>query len=134
MSDTEYLRVIYVHFVGVDSDQLNVYHFLLAEDVDDVFGEEWGEKPACNCNDLMPEEKYYDYIKELRTDIVLDLAQKNCCFSMQDAKDGIVALASENMDSYDEYPEKGRIIVHYGQSIDDVDFMLAKRDMVSKYI
>lgn len=134
VNETENLYVIYVHNVGMDSDGLQIYHFLISENPDEAFGDSWGEKPACNCINLMPPDTCYEYIKELRTNIILDLAQDECCHSMQDARDQIVALASENLDSYDEYPEDGRIVVHFGQPIDEVDAMLAKRDLLMKFI
>lgn len=128
------LKVIYIHYVGTNSEGLNVYHFLVGENEEEVFGEEWGEKPACNCNNLMPEEEYYEYIKELKTNIVFDLAQKNCCFSMSDCRDGCVALASENIDTYEEYPEPFRLVFRFGESLDEVETKLAKRDLRMKYV
>ncbi|MCD8206615.1 MAG: hypothetical protein LUD72_01615 [Bacteroidales bacterium] len=132
--DNNGLYVIYVHYVGVDSDGLRVYHLLVSENPDDAFGEAWGEKPACNCVSLMPPEKCYEYIKEVRTDILLDLAQDECCHSMQDARDNVVSLASENLDDAEEYPDDGRIVVQFGQAVEEVDAMFARRDVVSRYI
>lgn len=130
------LRVVYVIYVGVDVEGKNVYQFLLSINTEDTFSEGWGEKPAGNIpsNILMIEESMYEYVKELKTDIKLDLAQENLCFSMQDCRDNIVALAYENIDEYDEYPENGRIVVHFGDKIDDVERMLGKRDMFMKFI
>lgn len=84
--------------------------------------------------DLTPEDDMYEYIAELKTDLILDLAQDNCCFSMQDCRDNVVALASENLEEAEEYPEEGRIVIHFGDTVDEVEKMLAKRDILINYI
>lgn len=53
---------------------------------------------------------------------------------MQDCRDHIIALAFENLDDAEEYPEDGRIVIHFGDYIDDVESMLAKRDLRMRYI
>lgn len=128
------LKVIYVKYVGTDSDKLKVYHFLIDENAEDAWADNWDDKPSCNCGDLQPKEDMYDYVKELKTDITLDLAQDNCCFSMQDCRDHCVALAYENLDNAEQYPEGGRIVILFGDNLDDVEAMLAKRDLTMKFI
>jgi len=129
-------KVVYVSLIGKDASGLNIYNIFVSQNTDDVFSEGWGEKPASNIkNDfLMIDNDMFDYVKEVRTDIILDLAQDNTCFSMQDARDNIVALAYENIDEYEEYPENGRIVIHFGDMLSDVEKMLAKRDIQSKFI
>ena len=46
----------------------------------------------------------------------------------------VVALASENLEDADEYPEEGRIVIHFGDFIEDVEKMLARRDIALNYI
>lgn len=128
------LYVIYCVYVGKDSDNYNIYHFLLSENIESVFVEGWEEIPACNMKDIQPDDSMYDYVKELKTILDLDLAQNCCCFSMSDCKDHCVALACENISQYEEYPENGRIVIQFGDNIDDVESMLAKRDLSMKFI
>ena len=128
--------IAYILYVGTDCDGLNIYHFLLTKNVEDVFSEGWGEKPACNVsnNILMINNDMYEHIKELKTDIKLDLAQDNSCFSMQDCRDKIIAIAYENIDEYEEYPDEGRIVIHFGDEIDEIEKSFARRNMYMKYI
>jgi len=134
--DETNLKVVYILDIGKDSDNKNVYHFLLSENDEDTFSEGWDEKPSCNINPeiLKPDSSQYEYIKQLKTDIKLDLAQYSCCTSMMDCKDRIIALAYENLDEAEEYPEDGRIVIHFGEYIDDVESMLARRDMRMKFV
>ncbi len=130
------LKICYINHVGKNTDGMNVYQFMFTETPDDVFCDGWSEKPACNISNdvLMPDESMYNYIAELKTDMPLDLAQDNCCYSMQDCRDGIIALASENLDTAEEYPEEGRVVIHFGDEFDEIEDMLANRELRLKFI
>lgn len=127
--------VVFVKYVGEDIDKKHIYHFCVSDTPETVFAEGWGEVPACNVSrDMMyPDKDMFQNILEVKTDIKLDLAQDCCCFSMQDARDHIVALAYENLDEAEVYPEP-RIIIQYGEPIDNVEAMFAKRDIEMNYI
>lgn len=133
---TDNLKVVFVYHVGEDLDGRNVYHFMIGENTEDVWGEGWSEKPAANIplEQLMIPSEQFEYVKELKTDIKLDLAQNNSCFTMQDCRDKIIALAAENLDEAEEYPEKGRIVIHFGDFLDDVEAMFARRNMFMKFV
>lgn len=135
-TDTSNLKIVYILYLGKNSDGFNIYHFLLSEDCENTFMEDWAEKPSANIpNDLLLiDESQYEYVKELKTDITLDLQQDNTCFSFQDCRDKIVALAYENLDDAEFYPEPFRIVIHFGDYIDDVERMLAKRDMRMRFV
>jgi hypothetical protein len=51
---------------------------------------------------------------------------------MWDAVDGIVAMAWENMEGYDEYPDK-RLYFSFGEEISSVEDKLYEKDMVIIY-
>lgn len=135
-TDTSNLKVVYIIYIGKNSDGFNVYHFLLSENCEDTFMEDWAEKPSSNIpNDLLLiDDTQYEYVKELKTDIKLDLQQDNTCFSFQDCRDQIVALAYENLDDAEFYPEPFRIVIHFGDYIDDVERMLAQRDIRMRFV
>lgn len=131
--ETEQLKVIYIVRVGEDTEGNRIFHFLCTKNIENVWAEEWGEKPACNCHFLQPDESNYETVLELKSDIDFILGQENCCCSYQDVCDGCVAMAYEDIDGYDEYPEI-RLIFHYGESLDDIEQELAKRDLTLHYI
>lgn len=134
--DTSNLKVVYIIFLGIDADGMNIYHFLLSENTEETFAEGWSEKPAGNNprEIMLIDNTMFEYEKELKTEIKLDLAQDNTCFSMQDCRDDIIALAYENLDEAEEYPEPCRIVIHFGDKIDDVEAMFAKRDMRLRFV
>ena len=79
------------------------------------------------------EDKEDEYITEIhivKMKIKLDLIQDSCCFGFQDCTDGIIALAWENMDGYDEYPEEGRIFFRFGETLNEVESKLAVKNIL----
>lgn len=127
--------VVYVKHIGVDIDYKNIYHIFCSNKPEEVFAEGWGEVPACNVNRALMDinDDMYQHIVEVKTVLQLDLAQDCCCFSMQDARDNILALAYENIDYAETYPEP-RIVIHFGDLIDDIELFFAKRDISIIYI
>jgi hypothetical protein len=135
-TDTSDLKVVYVKYIGKNCDGYNIYHFLLSENTEDTFMEDWAEKPSSNIpnDNLLIDDSQYEYVKELKTEVTLDLQQDNTCFSFQDCRDKIVAIAYENLDDAEFYPEPCRIVIHFGDYIDDVERMLARRDMRMRFV
>lgn len=133
---TDDLKVVYVHFVGQELSGSYVYHFLISEDTKDTWGEGWSELPAGNVRKehMMIEDSMYSYIKELKSPVRLELAIDNGCFSMQDCRDNCIALAWEDLSEAEEYPEEGRIVVQFGELLDDFELLLARRDLFMTWI
>ena len=89
----EELNLCFIKYVGTDIDELNTYEFLFTDKVDEFWGENFEYFPSCLCNELIPNSDDYCLVKTIKTDMVLSLVQNSCCFSYQDAIDGIVAIA-----------------------------------------
>lgn len=123
------LGLIYVNTIGKNSDSEYVYEFYFSENVETAWGCDWEVKPCVICNLEVPQKLVYDEIKILKTNTILDLAQKNSCFSYLDCKDGILPVAWENIDDADEYPEDGRFIFPFGFEIQYVEQTLARRGL-----
>ena len=96
--------------------------------------EQWSEKPACNCRYLEPEPSMYSYVKEIRTGVDLILGQNGCCNSYGDVCDSVLSIAYENIDNANTYPEPFRIVLHYGDTMDEVDSILSQRNIVSVFV
>lgn len=128
------LKVIYVLYIGKNAENDNIYHLLITDDSEKTWAEGWENVPAGIMRDLTPEDDMYEYIIEIKTELKLNLAQENTCFSMQDCRDNVIALASEDLSEAEEYPEDGRIVIHFGDFVNDVTKMLAKRDIIIEYI
>lgn len=121
--------LIYVNTLGINSDELYTYEFYFSDESDIAWGVDWDIKPASICNLSVPRKMMYDEIKILKTDIIFNVAQKNSCFSMQDCKDGIIPIAWENIDGYEEYPEDGRLVFDFGEDLNSIENKLLKRNL-----
>lgn len=130
---TDDLNIIYVKEIGLDNDENYVYEFIFSDDHDGVFVEGWQEIPACNEQDITPDDDDISAVYEVRTDVKLILGQNNCCLSFMDIKDNIGALAYEDITEYDEYPDD-RIIIHYGETFNEVSRKLIIRNIDLKLL
>ena len=120
----------FIRLIGEENDGYYRYEFIFTDNLDEVFGENWEYKPAGLVNDLIPSDEYITEVHIVKTRVKLDLIQNNNCFSMQDALDGIVSIAWENIDSYDSYPEDGRIFFMFGESMEEVERKLALKNIL----
>ena len=124
--------LIYVNKLGVNWSDKNVYEFLFTNDLTDVDGEDWDAYPASN----IAKPPRVDFVKKVgiltTSDLTLHLIQESTLFAVWDAVDGVVAMAWENMDDYDEYPDS-RFAIMYGDTIKDVEDKLFSIDLVLEY-
>lgn len=124
------LGLIYVNTLGKNSEKEYVYEFYFSDEPEMTWAIDWDIKPSYICNLEPPEKRNYNLIKLVKCEIILNTAQKNSCFSMQDCKDNIIPIAWENIDEYEEYPEDGRIVFKFGIDINDVENILKKRNIL----
>ena len=125
----ENVTLCFVREVGSDIDGNNIYELLFTEDSDSFWGDGFEYMPASLVNDLTPNQDSYCVTKSIKTTIKLCLAVNSCCHSMQDCIDKIVALAYEDISTYDEFPDEGRLVLHFGESYDETERKLAERNI-----
>ena len=130
MENDENVYLCFIRLIGEENDGYYRYEFIFTDNIDEVFGEGFEYKPACLVNNLIVDDKYITEIHIIKMKINLDLIQNNCCFSINDCYDGIIALAWENMDEYEEYPEEGRIFFKFGETLDEVERKLAIKNVL----
>lgn len=123
------LVLCFVRGVGTDVDGNNLYEFLFTDAPDDFWGEGFEYMPASLSNNLTPNEDSYCLIKTIKTTLKLGLAMESCCHSMQDCIDNIIAIAYEDITGYEEFPDEGRLVFHFGDSYEKVEYELIKRDI-----
>ena len=124
------LYLCFTRLIGEENDGYFRYEFIFTDKPDEVWGEDFDQKPACLVNDLMVSDEYVSEIHIVKTKIKFDLIQDNCCFSVSDAIDGCVSIAWEDISEYDEYPEDGRLFFMFGETFEDVSRKLAMKNIV----
>lgn len=124
------LKLCFVKKLGENSEGNYIYEFLFTNNIDEFWGADFQYKPLALVNNVTPNEGSYNLIKQIETELEIDVVQDSLCFSFQDCIDQIVALAFENLDGADEYPEDGRLVFHFGDDFEKVEELLSKRDII----
>lgn len=125
------LFLIYINMVGKDYKGNLLYEFIFSDTLENVDGEEWDTYPASG----RPEPPHDNFIKKvgrLESELNLDVVQNSDTFAVWDAVDGVIALAWENINAYDSYPEK-RLCFKFGEPIDEVESKLYENDLILQY-
>jgi hypothetical protein len=125
------MKLIYINKIGQDWKGSYIYEFLFSDaNLTDIDGEGWDSYPSSG-NPEAPE----DFVKEtglLKCGMRLDLVQESDSFAMWDAVDGVIAMAWENMEGYDEYPDS-RLHFAFGEEKKSVEDKLYEKDMILNY-
>lgn len=127
----EDLFLIYVNYIGKDYKDNHIYEFIFSDTIDGVDGEDWDTFPASG----RPSAPYDNFIKSvgrLESELNLDVVQNSDTFAVWDAIDDVIALAWENINAYDAYPEK-RISFRFGETKDEVESKLYEQDLILNY-
>lgn len=127
----EKLYLIYVNIVGKNYQGKYVYEFIFSDTIKDIDGEDWDAFPASGRPEP-PHEHFIKKVGRLETDLKLDVVQESDTFALWDAVDGVIALAWENINAYDAYPEK-RTCFTFGESIKSVQDKLYEKDLILNY-
>lgn len=123
------IKLCFIKYIGEDINGEKEYELLFTDKIDEFWGDNFEYMPSCLCNELIPFNNSYNLVKKIKTNIKLSLIQNSCCFSFQDAIDGIVAIAFEDISEYEEYPQQGRLIFNFGDDYDNVMDELNKREI-----
>ena len=125
------MNLVYINKIGQNWKGNYIYEFLFSDILKDIDGEGWDSYPSSG-NPEPPEGRFIKETGLLNTTLKLDLVQESDSFAMWDAVDGVVAMAWENMEGYDEYPEK-RLFFSFGEDIELVNDKLYEKDIVLNY-
>lgn len=127
----EDLFLIYVNVVGKDYNDNYLYEFIFSDTIKNIDGEEWDTVPASR-QPLPPHKHLIKSVGRLESEMKLDVIQNSDTFAVWDAVDGVIALAWENIDLYESYPEK-RIAFKFGEPKEIVEAKLYENDLILKY-
>lgn len=125
--DEKELQLIYIHKVGEDWNGSYIYQFLFTTEIDNADGEQWDSVPASSnpeppSSHLVKEEGLL--ISSKKFDLLMD-STENCYW---DGVDGFVAIAMENLDDYETYPDD-RLGFMFGETIKVVKDRLCEHDL-----
>ena len=122
------LYLIYVNHVGKDYKGNHLYEFLFSDSTNNIDGDDWDTFPASGRPEP-PHENLIKYVGRLESELILDVIQMSDTFAVWDAIDGVIALAWENINAYDSYPEH-RLCFKFGETKEEVDIKLYEKDLI----
>ena len=116
--------LVYVKFALKDIDGSFIYDFFFSETPEFVWGPDWDiDNPSIN-GDTTPEESTYSNVYRVKTSLPLKTVEETSCYSIEYATYGILALAWIDIENLEQYPEHGRMTLHFGDTFDKVSDML----------
>ncbi len=125
------MYLIYVNKVGSNYKSEYLYEFIFSDNTDNIDGEDWDAFPASG-RPSPPSKHFIKLVGRLESDLKLDVIQNSSIFAVWDAVDGVIALAWENIDAYESYPEK-RICFTFGEELQSVKDKLYEKDLILNF-
>ena len=125
------LFLIYVNKVGKDYKNNFIYEFIFSDTTKNIDGDDWDTFPASG-RPSAPHDHYIKKVGRLESELKLDVIQDSDTFAVWDAIDDVIALAWENINAYDSYPEK-RLCFKFGEDAESVESKLYEKDLILQY-
>ena len=125
------LLLIYVNVVGKTHTGKILYEFIFSNTIEGIDGDNWDQVPAAGRPDI-PHSHLIKKVGRVETEINFDVIQNSDTFAVWDSVDGVIALAWENINSYDAYPAK-RLSFRFGETLKDVETKLYEKDLILNY-
>jgi hypothetical protein len=125
------LFLIYVNKIGKDYKENYLYEFIFSDATKNIDGDDWDTFPASG-RPSAPHDHFIKKVGRLESEIKFDVVQDSDTFAVWDAVDEVIALAWENINAYDSYPEK-RICFKFGEPMDVVESKLYEKDLILQY-
>jgi hypothetical protein len=123
--------LIYINKVGKNYKGQYLYEFLFSDSLDDIDGPDWDMYPASGRPEA-PHEELIKKVGKLESSLNLDLIQDSDTFAIWDAVDGVIAMAWENINAYESYPDR-RLCFKFGEKNIDVENKLYEKDLILNY-
>lgn len=117
--------LVYVDFLYKEGDFYN-YNLYFSKTPDIVWGQDWDINCPLSNFDSTPDKTTYDCIYRIKSPYELKTLQTTTCYPMEYAIYGIMALSWINLENLDEYPENGRMVLHFNDTFKKVEEILSK--------
>ena len=117
--------------VGKNYEGNYLYEFIFSDTTDNIDGEDWDTFPASGRPEA-PHDHFIKRVGRLESELKLDVIQNSDTFAVWDAVDDVIALAWENINAYDSYPDK-RLCFKFGEKLKSVEEKLYEKDLILTY-
>lgn len=122
------LFLVFVRLASVNTDGVREYDLYFSDSPDIVWGLDWEVLNPSSCTDLIPDPSTYSKVVRIKsTKYPFTTAEEVTCYSMEYVIARIMALAWVDISNLEEYPDEGRCVLHFGDTIAEVKEKLNKQ-------
>lgn len=117
--------LVYVKYYAYNPSGSFIYDLYYSETPDVVWGMDWDNMVPSLCQDLTPDVGV-SKIERITSKYKFKTIEDTSCLSMEYAINDVIALSWVDIEGMDSYPDEGRCVLHFGDSEDDVNNIIAQ--------
>lgn len=123
--------LIFVKPICKNTDQTYEYDLFFSNTPDIVWGVDWevNTPGLISTDEITPDSTTYNKVVRIKIPFPLKTVQETYCYSMEYAIARIIALSWIDIENMEEYPEKGRMVLYFGDTFEHVQGVLSEFDV-----
>lgn len=120
--------LIFVKPICKNTDQTYEYDLFFSNTPDIVWGVDWevNTPGLVSTDEITPDSTTYNKVVRIKLPFPLKTVQETYCYSMEYAIARIIALSWIDIENMEEYPEKGRMVLYFGDTFEHVQGVLGE--------
>lgn len=120
--------LVFVKPICINTDQTYEYDLFFSDTPDIVWGIDWevNTPGLVSTDEITPDSTTYNKVVRIKTEYPLKTVQETYCYSMEYAIARIIALSWIDIENMEEYPEKGRMVLYFGDTFEHVQGVLSE--------
>lgn len=120
--------LVFVKPICRNTDQTYEYDLFLSDTPDIVWGVDWevNTPGLVSTDEITPDSSTYSKVVRIKLPFPLKTVQETYCYSMEYAIARIIALSWIDIENMEEYPEKGRMVLYFGDTFEHVQGVLSE--------
>ena len=123
--------LIFVKPICKNTDQTYEYDLFFSNTPDIVWGVDWevNTPGLVSTDEITPDSTTYNKVVRIKIPFPLKTVQETYCYSMEYAIARIIALSWIDIENIEEYPEKVRMVLYFGDTFEHVQGVLSEFDV-----
>ena len=120
--------LVFVKPICKNTDQTYEYDLFFSDTPDIVWGVDWevNTPGLVSSDEIIPDASTYNKVVRIKVPFPLKTVQETYCYSMEYAIARIIALSWIDIENMEEYPEKGRMVLYFGDTFEHVQGVLSE--------
>ena len=120
--------LVFVKPICKNTDQTYEYDLFFSDTPDIVWGVDWevNTPGLVSSDEITPDATTYNKVVRIKVPFPLKTVQETYCYSMEYAIARIIALSWIDIENMEEYPEKGRMVLYFGDTFEHVRGLLSE--------